>query len=101
MIIISITFQDSKLQTNFGQPVLDDLSWPILSNLYKRIQPILHYLRTRRISLPAQITSRSLYDEAEFYNIRQLSSRLKLTARLDEESCGGIHFYENLTTPER
>jgi len=63
-------------------------------------KPILHYLRTRRISLPAQITSRSLYDEAEFYNIRQLSSRLKLTARLDEESCGGIHFYEKLTTPE-
>ena len=64
-------------------------------------KPILHFLRTRKISLPSGVAARDLYDEAEFYNIRQLSDRLKLCAQLGEESCGGIHFYERLSTPEK
>lgn len=57
---------------------------------------ILHFLRTRRISIPKDIDPTFLHDEAEFYGVSQMTERLRLCCELKEESCGGIHFYEML-----
>lgn len=59
-------------------------------------RPILHFLRTRRISIPQTMDVSTLLHEVEFYGVSEMSSRLSICTKLNDDSCGGIHFSELL-----